>query len=520
MGKVGKAKKQRMKATTTFKDIRAADIPSNDSEDDSDGDSDSNLDSNLSTSIRLLNVLGQRLDIYESKSMKVLRTSLYPLIDIQIKKGSHFETSHLNPIPEKEVSKELSERKLSTLLRTTGMYCNNNDLFLSADHKQFRAALHPLVVMQQHRISGSSLTSVAEISQSYSARISSAFRSKNWTLSLKELYAMYHSDETPKLGALQRWVRECDFALQQQSQTEGLVSNSSEMNVIDGRNMSLLLLDAVMRVAHVKKGLHPNVMKDLPSTAIIHHLQMNHESSNSLYKPNLDFRLSSESYKVLSHVPGALRRPPSDTDLNIFSLAPACTKINVPKVAGTFLLQNVLSAEECSQIIATAEAIGYSHDAVEGIDNIVLYADDSLNLPIFERCRHLLPQEGLLGINTRFRLFRYRQGAVYRPHIDGSWPGSGLLDGKFVDDVSGGKQNSKFTFLLYLNGNNDFEGGSTTFFLPGEQYGHIENIAVHPQTGSVLCFPHGDVSSPVHEGSEISAGSQKYVIRTDILYDV
>jgi hypothetical protein len=127
------------------------------------------------------------------------------------------------------------------------------------------------------------------------------------------------------------------------------------MNVIDGRNMSLLLLDAVMRVAHVKKGiymhifihcmyiyyvftyiyiyiyvyiyvyiyiyiyiyiliyinmyvgLHPNVMKDLPSTAIIHHLQMNHESSNSLYKPNLDFRLSSESYKVLSHVPGALR---------------------------------------------------------------------------------------------------------------------------------------------------------------------------------------------------------------------
>jgi hypothetical protein len=473
MGKVGKAKKQRMKATTTFKDIRAAEIPSIDSEDDSDGDSDSNLDSDLSTSIRLLNVLGQRLDIYESKSMKVLRTSLYPLIEIQIKKGSHFETSHLNPIAENEVSKELSERKLSTLLRTTGMYCNNNDLFLSVDHKQFRAALHPLVVMQQHRISGSSLPFIAEISQSYSARVSSAFRSKNWPLSLKELYAMYDSDETPKLGnikylmisrslslfrflytihkkmyvnvstyfnfplsllfflriilgALQRWVRECDFALQQQ--TEGLLCNSSEVNVIDSRNMSLLLLDAVMRVAHVKKSLHPNVIKDLPSTAIIHHLQMCHESSsNSLYKPNLDFRLSSESYKVLSHIPGALRRPPSDTDLNIFSLAPGtisfkppqvvCTRIDIPKVAGTFLLQNVLSAEECSQIIATAEAIGYSHDAVEGIDNIVLYADDSLNLPIFERCRHLLPQEGLLGINTRFRLFRYRQGAVYRPHI-------------------------------------------------------------------------------------------------------
>lgn len=228
------------------------------------------------------------------------------------------------------------------------------------------------------------------------------------------------------LGALQRWVRECDFALQKQ--TEGSLSDSIEPKIIDGRNMSLLLLDAVMRVANVKKCPHPNSMNDLPSTAITHHLQMCNElSSNSLYKPNLNFRLSSESYQVLSHVPGALRRPPSDTDLNIFSLSPGtisfkppqalCTRIDIPKVAGTFLLQNVLSAEECSQIIATAEAIGYSHDAVEGIDNIVLYADDSLNLPIFERCRHLLPQEGLLGINTRFRLFRYRQGAVYRPHI-------------------------------------------------------------------------------------------------------
>lgn len=203
MGKVGKAKKQRIKATTTFKDIRAVDVHNDDSEDDSDGGSDFNLDSDLSCSIQLLNVLGQRLDIYESKSMKALRTSLYPLIEIQIKKGSHFETPNLNPMADNDMSKELSERKLCTLLRVAGMYCNDYDLFLSADHKQFRAALHPLVVMQQHRISGSSSNPGGEISQSYSARVSSAFRSKNWALSLKELYAMYHSNETPKLGNLE-----------------------------------------------------------------------------------------------------------------------------------------------------------------------------------------------------------------------------------------------------------------------------------------------------------------------------
>ena len=131
--------------------------------------------------------------------------------------------------------------------------------------------------------------------------------------------------------------------------------------------------------------------------------------------------------KVISHVPGPARRPPSETDLNIFTMAPQSIhfvpraikqrKRDVEMVAGTFMVQNVLSSSECSQLIAAAEAIGFSHDAVAGIDNIVLYADDSLLLPIFERTRDSLPQTGLVGINSRFRFFRYRQGAVYRPHI-------------------------------------------------------------------------------------------------------
>ena len=92
------------------------------------------------------------------------------------------------------------------------------------------------------------------------------------------------------------------------------------------------------------------------------------------------------------------------------------------------------------------------------------------------------------------------------------------MNGGFVDDAFGGRQNSKLTFLMYLNGDGNFEGGSTTFFLPSEERGHIEARAVHPQKGAVLVFPHGEVTSPVHEGSEISEGSQKYVIRTDVLY--
>lgn len=37
----------------------------------------------------------------------------------------------------------------------------------------------------------------------------------------------------------------------------------------------------------------------------------------------------------------------------------------------------------------------------------------------------------------RWRLYRYDKGAVYRPHVDGAWPGSGIRDGHYVFDAYG-----------------------------------------------------------------------------------
>ena len=206
------------------------------------------------------------------------------------------------------------------------------------------------------------------------------------------------------------------------------------------RNISLLLLDAVMRVAKLKKVCRlPNISVEHtpPCTAIVHHYRMADQLSSekvAISAPNIHLmngitasNFKAEKLRILSHIPGALRRPPSDNDLNIFSIAPrtisfkeselCAIKTDVPGVSDTFLMLNVLSGDECNQLISVAETIGYCHDAVEGIDNIVLFADNSLLSPIFERCRHLLPQKGLMGINSRFRFFRYSKGAVYRPHI-------------------------------------------------------------------------------------------------------
>lgn len=133
-----------------------------------------------------------------------------------------------------------------------------------------------------------------------------------------------------------------------------------------------------------------------------------------------------------------------------------------------------------------------------------------------------------IGLNRRFRVYRYVPGALYRPHIDGAWPPSGVAAGEtpdatpsYVYDTSNGTQLSRLTFLIYLN--DEFEGGETTFFQPAPEEGYLEAYGVKPRAGSALVFPHGDVEGALlHEGSGVTAsagGSAKYIIRTDVLFE-
>ena len=152
--------------------------------------------------------------------------------------------------------------------------------------------------------------------------------------------------------------------------------------------------------------------------------------------------------------------------------------------------------------------------------------DEAVLSPLFERCRPHLPQaiagHQLAGLNGHLRCFRYPDvpGAVYRPHIDGSWPRSGLTAaGEYEQEEvtlhrhsAGGR--SRLTFLVYLN--DGFEGGATSFYLPAPG-GGLEAWGVQPQCGAVLCFPQGNTASLVHEGSEVTRGV-KMVIRTDVVF--
>eukprot|EP00658_Telonema_sp_P-2_P032953 TRINITY_DN24286_c0_g1_i4.p1 TRINITY_DN24286_c0_g1~~TRINITY_DN24286_c0_g1_i4.p1 ORF type:complete len:373 (+),score=71.28 TRINITY_DN24286_c0_g1_i4:111-1229(+) len=257
---------------------------------------------------------------------------------------------------------------------------------------------------------------------------------------------------------------------------------------------------------------------------------------------------------VVKTEPGHQRTPPNVSDLRIYkscndamglaldtSARPACAAVTVPFAPGAFVITNLLSRHECAQFIAASEAVGYVPDepitarerqfklvagtsagASDRAANFTWLADPSLLDPLMKRCAHLMPQtltDGtkFMGLNARWRLYRYRPGSVYRPHVDGAWPGSGVSpEGEYKYDAFG-DQRSRFTFLIYLN--EGFEGGATTFFTAhSDKLGTVNAQGVEPRTGTALVFPHGDgAGSLVHEGSALLSGA-KYVVRTDAMY--
>lgn len=362
---------------------------------------------------------------------------------------------------------------------------------------------------------------------------------------------MEHVTGVVYVGLLQRWVRDCDVLSRdtdtiddkRPSYTEDIIDSSSpiyteelcEKDLI-GNNYSLLLMHAVLQL--IKVTTRPGASNTLifPKKVKInrHRLFQPQAGICSTLHPveGLSYGLQCKSststipgVHIISHVAGADRRPPTKHDLNVYLTDPGTVTFrdtvlparhNVPNIPGAFLMTNVLSPEECDQFITLAEKIGYMPDAVDGVEGIVWLADESILNPIFTRCKPLITQvDGMTGelfnVNARFRMFRYECDSVYRPHIDGAWPGSGLVpanskstttktatiekpeasihiskvygdqerwttkqhvtgisadanDLVFSDDAFNDNVHSKLTFLVYLNG--DFEGGATTFFVP------------------------------------------------------
>ena len=193
-------------------------------------------------------------------------------------------------------------------------------------------------------------------------------------------------------------------------------------------------------------------------------------------------------------------------------------RVEVEGVAGAFQLLNILSDEECKQFCEISESVGFVPDAAVSLprtvrhnDSFTWLIDDELHDIIWSRCKDFIDKA--LGLNKRFRFYRYGKGDYFSLHTDGAWPGSSVKNRKLITDNYRDRF-SKMTFLLFLS--DDFDGGETTFLVDRKNESYVD---VRTPKGGVLCFPHGtDPLHSLHASKKISRGV-KYIIRSDVLYE-
>ena len=210
----------------------------------------------------------------------------------------------------------------------------------------------------------------------------------------------------------------------------------------------------------------------------------------------------------------------------------------VAEVPGAFQLLNVLSETECRSLVKITESMGYLADAAVTLprsirhnDNATWIADDETHRIIWQRCAEgLQDAEGILdgkralGINARFRFYRYGPGDYFGPHTDGAWPGSRIVDGQLIANAYPDRY-SLLTLLLFLS--DGYVGGATQFLVsrtdpsrPSRGHPDANQISVRTPLGGALCFPHGH--HPLHciHASEPIQSGYKYIIRSDVLFEL
>ena len=75
------------------------------------------------------------------------------------------------------------------------------------------------------------------------------------------------------------------------------------------------------------------------------------------------------------------------------------------------------------------------------------------------------------------------------------------------------RDRSFLTFMLYLNGPPDYEGGNTNFFGEDSEI----TYSLQPESGLAIFFLQGADNKLPHEGAPVTSGV-KYIFRTEVMY--
>jgi hypothetical protein len=209
--------------------------------------------------------------------------------------------------------------------------------------------------------------------------------------------------------------------------------------------------------------------------------------------------------------------------------SPMYSEVNQLESNNIWTVSNILSHEECQQLIDASERVGYDVAAITLAKDKYVMATNVRNNTrtviddrefaeqLWERLKYFVPElctdlfghetlgEGytiqIPGCNERFRFYRYDSAQRFKPHVDGSFS-------RVVDTI---QEKSFITCMVYLN--NVAQGGATNFLERNKQI----KFTVQPVAGNCLFFVH---RGNLHEGEMMPEESKerKYVIRTDIMY--
>ncbi|KAK5121064.1 hypothetical protein LTR85_005548 [Meristemomyces frigidus] len=232
---------------------------------------------------------------------------------------------------------------------------------------------------------------------------------------------------------------------------------------------------------------------------------------------------------------------------------------DLPNYAGLYalILDNVLSTEECSDLIRATESTstaGWERAMINvGGGQQMLLTDerncgriiwDSRDIAskVWKRIEHLPEVQQITRLdgvprifgsgpakrgevwrftrpNERMRFLKYVGGEYFRPHCDGSY------------ETPDRNERSYFTLHLYLNDTgaatdedlakmsakgrveaaiSSLVGGATTF----HSMNMLKRLDVLPKCGRILLFQHRDL---LHSGDDVVEGV-KYTMRTDLMY--
>ena len=207
---------------------------------------------------------------------------------------------------------------------------------------------------------------------------------------------------------------------------------------------------------------------------------------------------------------------------------------NIPEVEGAFVVESVLSVTECEQIIRLTEAMGFKRNvsvalgsSIRKNENVLWWTGDQVMRQVFERVKPHLPRtvhgQSLIGLNQRFRVYKYQHGDAFLPHYDESW--EGVPSGGQEDEV----WRSQLSILIYLN---ELDSGQTHFFKlisevpqpePDESFESYERRlravvqllhAESPAAGSALCFFHGSHQlNALHSGRSVKSVQMRRRLR-------